>query len=86
MVGIPTAAPNFLLAEETAITDVVHVLSQAISIIQQGTHSPLKAHERVKDFYSWSQIAERTEKVHEVVLSSPSRDLWERMQRCAFYI
>jgi hypothetical protein len=64
------------------VTDVVRALSRAISFIQQGTHSPLKAHERVKDFYSWAQIAERTEKVYMAVLSTPPRDLWERMQRC----
>ena len=33
MVGFPTAAPDFLSAEETAVTDVARALSQAISII-----------------------------------------------------
>jgi phosphatidylinositol N-acetylglucosaminyltransferase subunit A len=56
-------------------------MSEAIHIVSQGQHDPVRAHERVKTFYDWGQVAERTETVYEAVLNSPQIDLWERMQR-----
>lgn len=69
------------LSTTTQLIDVVRALSEAISIVSAGNHSPWRAHERVKDFYSWTMVAERTEKVYHDVLSSPEKDLWTRMQR-----
>ena len=56
-------------------------MSEAITIVSQGKHDPLNAHGRVKGFYDWSQVAERTEKVYESVIKSEQRDLWTRIQR-----
>jgi Glycosyltransferase len=61
--------------------DVVRAISEAIRIVSQGKHDPMRAHERVKTFYDWVQVTERTERVYDSVLKSKQRDLWERMQR-----
>ena len=65
-------------------TDVVRAMSEAIQIVSQGKHDPIRAHERVRTFYDWDHIAERTEKVYEAVLHSPQLELWARMQRFVF--
>lgn len=41
----------------------------------------MRAHERVRTFYDWVQVTERTERVYDTVLKSKQRDLWERMCR-----
>jgi phosphatidylinositol glycan class A protein len=56
-------------------------MSEAIEIVSQGKHDPMRAHERVKTFYDWGHVAERTERVYDSVLMSEQRGLWERMQR-----
>ena len=56
-------------------------MSEAITIVSLGKHDPLNAHNRVKSFYNWSEVAERTEKVYQSVISSEQRDLWVRIQR-----
>ncbi|KAI0336722.1 transferase [Cubamyces sp. BRFM 1775] len=44
-------------------------------------HDPIRAHERIKDFYDWTEITRRTELVYESVLASPPYDFWTRLQR-----
>jgi len=61
--------------------DVFRAMSEAITLVSQGKHDPWSAHGRVKSFYDWSQVAERTEKVYESVIKSEQRDLWTRIQR-----
>lgn len=56
-------------------------MSEAIAIVLKGKHNPMKAHERVKRFYDWGQVTERTEKVYNSVIKSERRDLWTRIQR-----
>lgn len=78
-----TFPSRILLPSLTTISlpDVVRAISEAIHIVSEGNHDPIRAHERVKTFYDWSQVADRTEKVYDAVLKSPQRELWERMQR-----
>ncbi|KAJ3729892.1 transferase [Lentinula raphanica] len=61
--------------------DVFRAISEAISIVSAGQHDSMKAHERVKTFYDWAQVAERTECVYDMVMKSEQRDLWERISR-----
>ena len=61
--------------------DVVRAISEAISIVSQGKHDPLQAHERMKTFYDWDQVTARTEVVYHTVMRSRQIELWERMQR-----
>lgn len=56
-------------------------MSVAIRKVSQGLHDPFAAHEKIKTFYDWSQVTQRTEKVYDMVMKSPHRDLSERLQR-----
>ncbi|GJJ10663.1 hypothetical protein Clacol_004890 [Clathrus columnatus] len=61
--------------------DVIRAVAEAISIVSKGKHDPLAAHEHIKGFYNWSQVADRTEVVYKSILESEPIDLWTRMQR-----
>lgn len=61
--------------------DVLRAMTKAIRIVSRGEHDPHLAHERIKDFYDWSQVAQRTEVVYERVMSSKPYELWERIER-----
>jgi phosphatidylinositol glycan class A protein len=61
--------------------DVVRAISEAIDIVSKGKHDPMRAHERVRTFYNWENVTERTEKVYEAVMVSKQMDLGERIQR-----
>lgn len=61
--------------------DIVRAMSEAIRLVSAGKHDPHKAHERIKDFYGWHEISQRTELVYESVMKSPPYDFWTRMHR-----
>lgn len=61
--------------------DVIRAMSEAIRIVQAGGHDPHQAHQRVRGFYDWSEVADRVEKVYSNVLRTPPYDFWTRMQR-----
>lgn len=65
----------------TYFADVVRAMSEAIKLVSKGKHDPMKAHERVKSFYSWNTIAKRTEVVYRKVHSLPELSLWDRLQK-----
>lgn len=75
---LPTEMIEFAHADED---DVVRALSTAIKTVKAGKHDPLKAHARIRDMYSWAQVAERTETVYERVMSTPERGEGERLAR-----
>jgi len=80
--GVPEILPEDMISfAEPDEDDVVRAISEAIHIIAAGKHDPLKAHERVKGFYNWEDVAVRTEKVYTAVLTSRQMELWERIQR-----
>jgi phosphatidylinositol glycan class A protein len=60
---------------------VVRALSHAIQVVQSGAHDPVKAHERVRGMYAWSDVAERTEKVYDAVLAMEHKDTFERLSQ-----
>lgn len=64
-----------------SLTDVFRAISEAIRIVAAGKHDPIKAHERVKTFYDWQQVAARTEKVYSTVMQSRQMELMERITR-----
>ena len=61
--------------------DVIRAISEAMDIVSKGKHDPMRAHERVRTFYNWENVTERTEKVYEAVMMSKQMDLGERIQR-----
>lgn len=69
----------------TDTEDVVRAMSEAVRIVCEGKHDPLKAHNRIKNFYDWSEITERTEHVYEGVLRSQPYDFWTRFSRQVVY-
>lgn len=80
--GVPEILPEDMISfAEPDEDDVVRAISEAIHLVSAGKHDPYLAHNRVKQFYHWDSVAERTERVYENVMSSPPLDLWERIQR-----
>ncbi|PIL27702.1 hypothetical protein GSI_10855 [Ganoderma sinense ZZ0214-1] len=63
------------------LVDVVRAISEAIEIVSAGKHDPYQAHERIKDFYDWHEITQRTELVYETVMDTEPYDFWTRLQR-----
>ncbi|KAI0659367.1 transferase, partial [Cubamyces menziesii] len=80
--GVPEILPedtiSFANPDED---DVVRAVSEAIERVSAGKHDPLRAHERIKDFYDWTEITRRTELVYESVLATSPYDFWTRLQR-----
>ncbi|KAJ3560939.1 hypothetical protein NP233_g10511 [Leucocoprinus birnbaumii] len=80
--GVPEILPQDLISfAEPEADDVFRAISEAITIVAAGKHDPMQAHERVKTFYDWRQIAMRTEKVYNAVIHSRQMDLMERIER-----
>ncbi|GBE87393.1 Phosphatidylinositol N-acetylglucosaminyltransferase gpi3 subunit [Sparassis crispa] len=80
--GVPEILPEDMISfANPDEDDVVRAMSEAIKLVSAGEHDPQRAHERIKGFYDWAQIAERTERVYDTVLRSPPRDFWTRMRR-----
>ncbi|KAJ7255372.1 glycosyltransferase family 4 protein [Mycena rebaudengoi] len=80
--GVPEILPKDLISFATPDEDdVCRAVGEAIKIVSEGRHDPHLAHERVKNFYDWDQVTDRTETVYDAVLKSPQMELWERMQR-----
>uniref|UniRef100_A0A6I8NWY8 Phosphatidylinositol glycan anchor biosynthesis class A n=2 Tax=Ornithorhynchus anatinus TaxID=9258 RepID=A0A6I8NWY8_ORNAN len=78
--GIPEVLPeNLIILCEPSVKSLCDGLEKAISQLKSGTlPAPEKIHNRVKTFYTWRNVAERTEKVYdrvagEVVLSMDKR-------------
>ena len=43
-------------------------------------HDRQKAHDRIRNFYDWSDIAEMVELVYDSMLQTTPYDLWTRLQ------
>lgn len=61
--------------------DVVRAITQAVYHIKTGNHDPIATHERVKDMYTWENVAERTERVYYAAMSRPIPSLIERFAK-----
>ncbi|KAG6810562.1 hypothetical protein H0H92_011316 [Tricholoma furcatifolium] len=80
--GVPEVLPKDMISfAEPDEDDVFRAMSEAIGIVAAGKHDPQQAHERIRTFYNWEDIAVRTEKVYDAVMKSPQMELMERMQR-----
>ncbi|PCH44807.1 glycosyltransferase family 4 protein [Wolfiporia cocos MD-104 SS10] len=80
--GVPEILPEDMISfANPDEDDVVRAMSEAINIVSQGKHDPFRAHKRVRGFYDWGNITERTEKVYAAVLELEPYDFWTRMQR-----
>lgn len=80
--GVPEILPPDMISfAEPDEDDVLRAISEAVELVSAGKHDPFVAHERVRTFYHWDHVAQRTEKVYEAVMKSPQMDLVERMRR-----
>lgn len=63
--GIPEVLPeNLIILCEPSVKSLCDGLEKAIAQLRSGTlPSPEAVHNKVKTFYTWRDVAERTEKV-----------------------
>ncbi|EPS96892.1 hypothetical protein FOMPIDRAFT_127023 [Fomitopsis schrenkii] len=80
--GVPEILPEDMISfAKPDEDDVVRAMAEAIDIVSKGQHDPVHAHARVKEFYDWMYVAERTEQVYANVRQTRPRSFWVRMQR-----
>ncbi|KIY73693.1 glycosyltransferase family 4 protein [Cylindrobasidium torrendii FP15055 ss-10] len=80
--GVPEILPEEMISfAEPEEDDVFRAIGEAISIVKGGKHDPILAHNRIRDFYDWEDVTERTEVVYDNVIKLPHTDIWQRIQR-----
>ncbi|RDX54762.1 transferase [Lentinus brumalis] len=80
--GVPEILPEDMISfANPDEDDVVRAMSEAIRLVSAGKHDPHKAHERVRGFYDWRDVAQRTEAVYDSIMKSQQYDFWTRMHR-----
>ncbi|XP_064407061.1 phosphatidylinositol N-acetylglucosaminyltransferase subunit A-like isoform X2 [Halichondria panicea] len=81
--GVPEVLPPELLRlAEPNVPALVSTLNEAIESHRHGDNiTKLDMHERVKDLYTWSNVALRTLKVYDLVSAIPTRNFAERIQK-----
>lgn len=80
--GVPEVLPrNMILFGKPEEDDLVATVAKAIHKIRQREVDGLRFHEEIKRMYSWSDVAERTEKVYEKMLLGRKLPLIERLRR-----
>uniref|UniRef100_A0A8B9QLX1 Phosphatidylinositol glycan anchor biosynthesis class A n=1 Tax=Apteryx owenii TaxID=8824 RepID=A0A8B9QLX1_APTOW len=81
--GIPEVLPeNLILLCEPSVKSLCDGLEKAIAQLRSGTlPSPETVHNKVKTFYTWRNVAERTEKVYERVADEVVLSMDERLNR-----
>lgn len=87
--GVPEVLPshmiNYASPEED---DLVIAVSKAIHTFRFGQVDPSRFNDELKDKYSWSNVAERTEKVYDSIYEARNSPLIERLRRyygCGVY-
>ncbi|KJA26835.1 glycosyltransferase family 4 protein [Hypholoma sublateritium FD-334 SS-4] len=80
--GVPEILPEDMISfAKPEEDDVIRAIGEAITIVQTGRHDPVRAHARIKTFYTWDDVAARTERVYTAVLRTPQMDLMTRIRR-----
>ncbi|CAO3660206.1 unnamed protein product [Umbelopsis vinacea] len=87
--GVPEVLPrhmiNYAKPEED---DIVIAVSKAIHMIRYEVVKPATFNDELKDKYSWKNVAERTEKVYDLISMTQNSPLIERLRRyygCGVY-
>ncbi|XP_067658944.1 phosphatidylinositol N-acetylglucosaminyltransferase subunit A-like isoform X1 [Haliotis asinina] len=74
--------PDLIYLAEPSVKGLVEELEKAIRDKRLGrVVSPYEAHKRIKDLYTWRNVAKRTEVVYNAVSQKPTRDLPDRLLR-----
>jgi len=68
--GTPEVLPNdLMMLSEPSADSLMANLEKAIAIVKDV--SPAEIHQRVRKYYSWRMVAERTEKIYFKILDEP---------------
>ncbi|KAJ3196065.1 hypothetical protein HK101_010166 [Irineochytrium annulatum] len=77
--GIPEVLPDDMIVfAEPAENDLVEGIKHAIKLIKDDAIDPYKIHNDIKSMYSWSDVAERTERVYNRIVNTKPTPLAER--------
>ncbi|XP_059535651.1 phosphatidylinositol N-acetylglucosaminyltransferase subunit A isoform X2 [Myotis daubentonii] len=81
--GIPEVLPeNLIILCEPSVKSLCEGLEKAISQLKSGVlPAPEKVHNIVKTFYTWRNVAERTEKVYNRVAGETVLPMDKRLER-----
>lgn len=81
--GVPEVLPPDLIhLAEATVPALVNGLEVAIAVHREGKFIPPEiVHQRVRDIYTWSEIAERTEKVYNAIVQKPILSTSERLEK-----
>lgn len=83
LVPQPCRSLNPGLTRKTSRADLVRAISKAIAHVRSGAHDPLIACQQLHQVYSWTDVAERTERVYRGAMKVPRVPVAERLRRCA---
>ncbi|XP_071943184.1 phosphatidylinositol N-acetylglucosaminyltransferase subunit A-like [Antedon mediterranea] len=81
--GVPEVLPPDLITlADPSVNSLVTSLEEAIQRKRRGqVLDPFAVHNRVKKFYTWPNVAMRTEKIYNQISEEPSFTLSERIER-----
>ncbi|KAL5014898.1 hypothetical protein ScPMuIL_009168 [Solemya velum] len=81
--GIPEVLPpDLIYLADPSVKSLVEALNRAIEDCRKGEiMPPFETHERIKQLYTWKDVARRTEIVYNTVQKVGSRDLPYRLRR-----
>ncbi|RKO91063.1 hypothetical protein BDK51DRAFT_36048 [Blyttiomyces helicus] len=87
--GVPEVLPSHMMIfAQPDEDDLMESIESAIKIIETSPPDPYSLHEEVNRMYNWSDVAERTERVYEVIMREPRLPLIDRLRRfygCGLY-
>lgn len=71
--GVPEVLPsNMTVFVDPEVEDVMRGVTEAVGLLTSRAVRRDKFHDLVKNMYSWSDIARRTERVYDLITGSPS--------------
>ncbi|XP_068122313.1 phosphatidylinositol N-acetylglucosaminyltransferase subunit A [Hyperolius riggenbachi] len=81
--GIPEVLPeDFIILCEPSVKSLCDGLEKALARLKSGAlPTPEAIHSKVKTFYTWRDVAERTEKVYDRVINETVMPMNERLER-----
>ncbi|XP_060603415.1 phosphatidylinositol N-acetylglucosaminyltransferase subunit A-like [Ruditapes philippinarum] len=81
--GVPEVLPpEMIKLAEPSVKALVSALEDAISDQRNGkVIDPYEAHERIKNMYTWPNVARRTDVVYDMVHKLPDPDMSTRIRR-----
>ena len=75
-------ALSHLLIRPCALSALLEALEKAIAAHRHGDAvPPAEAHKQVKQFYTWQDVAKRTEYIYDSIARDPETDCAQQMRR-----